>query len=87
MGAYTGRERFGTMAQFAWPAFTERRHKLHLVVAHARASVCEDLAALMKLLIERLQPEGNFALSTEETDSETVLFCAFERDSDASVLI
>ncbi|WIM10041.1 hypothetical protein [Enhydrobacter sp.] len=75
------------MAQFAWPAFTKRRHDLHLVVAHAPASVCEDLAALMKLLIERLQPEGDFALSSEETGSETVLFCAFERAGDASVLI
>ena len=75
------------MPQFAWPAFTERRYDLHLVVAHVPAGICEDPAALMKLLIERLQPEGDFALSCEQAGSETVLFCAFERASDASVII
>ena len=75
------------MPQFAWPAFTERRYDLHLVVAHVPAGICEDPAAVMKLLIERLQPEGDFALSSEQTDLETTLFCAFERASDASVII
>ena len=75
------------MAQFAWPAFTERRYDLHLVVAHVPAGICEDPAALMKLLIERLQPEGDFALSSEQTTRETTLLCAFERGNDASVLI
>jgi hypothetical protein len=75
------------MPQFAWPAFTQRRCDLHLVVAHAPAGVCEDPAAFMKLLIERLQPEGDFALSCEGAGSETTLFCAFEQASDASVII
>jgi len=75
------------MAQYAWPAFTERRYDLHLVVAHAPAGVCEDPAALMKLLIERLQPEGDFALSSEQTGLETTLYCAFELASDANTII
>ena len=41
----------------------------------------------MKLLIERLQPEGNFALSCERASAETMLFCAFAQASDAYIVI
>ena len=54
-------------------AFVERRCDFHLVVAHAPEGICENPAAAMKLLIERLQPEGGFALSGEQTSSETTL--------------
>jgi hypothetical protein len=75
------------MAQFTWPAFTEGRCDLHLVVAHAPPGVCEDPAGLIKVLIEGLQPEGDFALSSEDTGLETTLYCAFERASDAAIVV
>jgi hypothetical protein len=75
------------MAHLSWPAFTEQRHDLHLVVAHALVGVCEDPASLMKILIERFQLEGDFALSCVQTNRETTLFCAFERAGDAALII
>src|SRR5262249_20918737 len=75
------------MPKFAWLGFTERSYDLHLIVAHAPAGSCEDPASLMKLLIDRLQPEGDFALSREEANSETMLLCAFAQASDASIVI
>ena len=75
------------MAHLSWPAFTQRRHDLHLVVVHALPGVCEDPAALMKVLIARLQLEGNFALSALQKGQETALFCAFEMASDATLII
>lgn len=41
----------------------------------------------MKLLIEQLQPEGDFALSCEQANSETRLLCAFAKASDAYIVI
>lgn len=75
------------MAQLAWPAFTKIRNDLHLVVTHVPRGICEDPAAAMKLLIERLRLEGDFALSSELISSETTLFCAFERAADAALVI
>ena len=75
------------MPQFAWPGFTERPYDLHLIVAHAAAGICEDPASLMKVLIERLHPEGDFALSCVLSNSEITFFCAFAQASDASIVI
>ncbi|MBN9491710.1 MAG: hypothetical protein J0H44_31120 [Alphaproteobacteria bacterium] len=74
------------MAHLSWPAFTERRHELHLLVAHALARVCDDPAGLMKVLIERLQLEGDFALSSVQTSEEITLFCAFKSAGDAALI-
>jgi len=75
------------MAHLSWPAFTERHHDLHLLVAHALAGVCKDPAAFMIVLVERLQLEGDFALSSVQPSDEVTLFCAFERESDAALII
>jgi len=75
------------MAQHAWPAFTERRGDLHLVVAHVAPRIIDDPATVMTLLLERLQLEGDFALSCEQTERESTLFCAFEQARDAALII
>jgi hypothetical protein len=75
------------MAHLSWPAFTERRRDLHLVVVHALPGICEDPAALIKVLITRLHLEGDFALSAAQTDREATLFCAFEMAGDAALII
>jgi hypothetical protein len=79
--------RCDVMAQFAWPALTEQRKNRHLDVAHVLAGVTDDPAVLMRLLIDRLRPEGDFALSAQETPSATIFLCAFALATDADSMI
>jgi pyruvoyl-dependent arginine decarboxylase (PvlArgDC) len=75
------------MPQFAWPAFTGERKDRHLVVLDVPARVSAELAAVVRCLISRLQPDGDFALSSEETADGTTVFCAFARSTDAENMI
>ena len=73
-----------SMSQFSWPAFTADRKDRHLVVVDvpARIAVAEP-AALVRRLIEDVQPRGDLALSAEQIDDGTRVFCAFAEAADA----
>lgn len=71
------------MAQYAWPTFIARRNDRHLVVAYVPSGVAADPAALVRLVMKRLVPEGDFALSAQDIGSGTLLFCAFALGNDA----
>jgi len=58
-----------------------------LVVAHVAPRIIDDPATVMTLLLERLQLEGDFALSCVPSNSEITFFCAFAQASDASIVI
>src|SRR6185437_13024744 len=75
------------MAQFAWPAFTEKRENLHLVVVKTRAEISDQLSWYLRDLIHALEPDGDFALSAERTNNGTTIYCAFSRESDAHLLV
>ena len=76
------------MAQFAWPAFTEKRGDLHLVVVGIPTEISNELSWLLQDFIHALQPEGDFALSAEErTNNGTTIYCAFCRENDAHMLV
>jgi hypothetical protein len=53
----------GAMPQFAWPAFTEKRGDLHLVVVEIPAETLDELSWLLRDLICALEPVGDLALS------------------------
>ena len=75
------------MPQFAWPAFTERRGDLHLVIVETPAETSDELSWLLRDLIYALEPEGDFALSAEKTTNGSAIYCAFSREGDVHLLV
>lgn len=75
------------MPQFAWPAFTEKRGNLHLVVVKTRAEISDELSWCLRDLIHALGSAGDFALSAERTTDGTTIYCAFNREGDAHLLV
>ena len=71
------------MVQFAWPAFTESRRDRHLVVVEVPRHVTEEPAPLLSLMLESLEPKGDFAMSSMKSAAATVLYCAFSSECDA----
>ena len=75
------------MVQFAWPAFTESRRDRHLVVVEVPRHVTEEPAPLLSLMLESLEPKGDFAMSSMKSAAATVLYCAFSSECDANLLV
>jgi len=75
------------MPQFAWPAFTEKRGNLHLVVVDTPAEISDELSWLLGDFIRALEPEGDFALSAERAANSSTIYCAFNREGDVHLLV
>ena len=75
------------MPQISWPAFTGERENRHLIVAEVPTRATAHPATLVRRLIERLQPTGDFALSAQQTADGTEVFCAFAQAADADGMV
>lgn len=75
------------MAQSAWPIFIDACKSRHLIVVDVPADVAEDPAELIALLIDLVNPNGNFALRAEKTAIGTRLFCAFAEPTDVDMMV
>lgn len=75
------------MSQYAWSAFTQTPADRHLVVVEVSAAIAYEPAPLIQLLIQKLEPGGDFALSSEKSPKGMLLFCAFALASDADMMV
>ena len=76
------------MSQFSWPAFTADRKDRHLVVVDVPTRIAAaEPAALVRRLIEGVQPKGDLAMSAEQIDDGTRIFCAFAEAADAESVV
>ena len=76
------------MSQFSWPAFTADRKDRHLVVVDVPARIAAaEPALLVRRLIEGVQPKGHLAMSAEQLDDGTRVFCAFAEAADAESVV
>jgi hypothetical protein len=75
------------MTQSAWPVFIDTCKNRHLIVVDVPVDVAKDPLELIALLIDLVNPKGDFALRAEKTALGTRLFCAFAEAVDVDMVV